>query len=366
MYRESEYFMGVFVNAIKQGNVSYGMGEQIVDASYNLGDGSHKVTINSSNTNVTTGNGNSIIKHYGSNASIETGDGNQTITSIGDNKSISTGAGDDDIVFIGDNCDIELKDGDNSVVFWGDNCNITTGNGDDSITTFDQVYQQGNYQTYADVFIDKLPTGTWENWTKVSSDLIDYKCQKSFFKKKQTWVYEEHYDVETIFSRYINGVQNTNIDMGDGYNTANVTMGSGSQIGGSGTNDITYNEKWQIDESLGHRDEVKLRTDTKKNTRWGNVALAVVGATAAVACVAFAPTIGAAITSGASATGGAISSGAAAVGSGIASAGTAVNGFATGIGTAMGLTGGYATAAGYGTITAGSVAIGAGTKYLLS
>lgn len=274
--------MSIFVDAINKGNVSYGMGEQVIDTSYNLGDGNHTVEINGSNTNITTGDGNSTIKHYGSNATIKTGNGNQKITSIGDNKTITTGSGDDDIVFIGDNCNLDAGNGNNSVTFWGNNCNIKTGNGNDDITTFDQAYQNGLYTSLTDVFIDKLPTDTWENWTKVSSTLIDHRVSKGFWRTKQKWVYEEHYDVETIFSRYINGVKNTNIDMGGGTNTANVTLDKSSKIGGSGTNKITYNEKWQIDESLGHRDETKLRTRRKTSTRWDHIALTAIGVAAII------------------------------------------------------------------------------------
>lgn len=270
--------MGTFVDAINKGYVNYGMGEQAVDVTYNLGDGNHKITINSSNTNVVAGNGDNIIKHYGSNAYIRTGDGNHKITSIGDNKTITTGDGDDDVVFVGDNCNVDLKNGNNSVVFWGNNCNIQTGDGDDSVTTFDQVYQEGQYEGLKNAFLDRLPTGTWEKWTKVSSDLIDTRKKRHTFKTTYTYVYENHYDVETIFSRYINGVQNTNIDMGSGSNTANVTMGKGSKISGSGgTNDITYNKKWQIDESLGHRDEVKITQKKKSKTRWATIIGGTIG-----------------------------------------------------------------------------------------
>lgn len=335
--------MGIFIDAVRQGNVSYSDGSQVIETTYNLGDGNHKVTTEGTRTNVITGNGNSIITSTGSNCTITTGNGNQKITSIGDNNNITTCSGDDEVVFIGDNVKLDTGDGDDSVIFWGDNCTVKTGAGDDSVTTFDQVYQQANYSSLADVFIDKLPTGTWEKWNKVSSDLIDYNCKKSFFKKKQTWVYEEHYDVETIFSRYVNGVKNSSIDMGGGTNTADVTLGSGSTIGGSGTNNITYNEEWQMDESLGHRDEVQLRTVTKKNTRWGNIAL--VGAAVAAAVVGGFAIAGAAGTGGAGAGAGAA-----------ATAGTSGAATAAGATTAAATTATAATATTAATTAAGATA----------
>ena len=72
--------MGIFVDAVNKGNVTYNNGNIIVDTTYDLGDGDHKVDINGTGTNVKTGNGDCSIKHTGSIASITTGDGNQHIT----------------------------------------------------------------------------------------------------------------------------------------------------------------------------------------------------------------------------------------------------------------------------------------------
>lgn len=290
--------MGIFVDAVNKGNVTYNNGIVIVDTTYDLGDGDHKVDINGTGTNVKTGNGDCSIKHTGSNASITTGDGNQHITSLGnnkiittgdgnqhitalgDNKTITTGNGDDDIVFIGDNYKLDAGNGNNNVVFWGDNCDIKLGNGNDKVTTYDQVMNHAAYDDIADYFIDKLPTGTWERWTKVSTDLIDTNVRKHTFKTKITNVYENHYDVETTFSRYINGVKNTNIDLGEGTNTANVTLHETSSIEGTENDTIVKNDKWQIDNLVNIRDEGKLSYTTRKKTNWsciGRIAATVTG-----------------------------------------------------------------------------------------
>ncbi len=339
--------MGLFIDAINKGNVAYSDGSQVIDTTYSLGDGNHRVTTTGSKTNVVTGNGSSTIASTGSNCTIQTGNGNQKITSIGDNNNITTGDGDDNVVFIGDNTKLDAGNGNNKVIFWGDNVNIKTGNGNDSITTFDQEYKNGHYSDISQVFIDKLPTGTWEKWNKVSTDLIDYNCKTMFFRKRQTWTYEEHYDVETIFSRYINGVKNTKIDMGGGNNSANVTLGEGSTIGGSGNNDIKYNEKWQIDKSQGHRDEVKIRVEKKSNTRWGNVAIA-------------AAAVGAAVVGGIAIAGAASGTAAGGTAAGAAAGSTAAGGTAA-------AAGGTAAAAGGAAATGGVVSsIGAGVSSVVS
>ena len=128
--------------------------------------------------------------------------------------------------------------------------------------------------------------------------MIDKSVKNRLVYTKTKKVYEIHYDVETYFSRYINGVKDTKIDMGGGNNTANVTMDRpSSTIGGSGTNEITYNEKWQIDKLIDVRDEVILQ---KKTSRKGNalgilsVCLAPLAVIAAPVAPAFAIRAGAA------------------------------------------------------------------------
>lgn len=135
--------------------------------------------------------------------------------------------------------------------------------------------------------------------------------------KTKTWVFEEHYNVETFFSQYINGVQNCNIDMGSGKNTGNITLGANSTVKSNGTNitkstdDVTINEKWQIDTSLGTRDETKLRTEQKTSSRAGGIFVAAVAAVAAVAITVCTGGIGAGVLG---AVGSALGSGATALG----------------------------------------------------
>lgn len=278
-----ERTMGLFIDAINNKEVTYDNGATEIDTSYNLGDGYHKVKISGSKTNLSVGNGDTVIKHYGDNCSINAGEGWKKITSLGNNKNITTDTGDDDVIFIGDNITLDTKGGNDKLAFWGNNCDIKMGDGDDSVTTYDQLYTKPQYSHLANDFIDRLETGTWEKWTLKSSDVIDVQKKKSFCSAKTTTFYEQHYDVETIFSRYINGVENTTIDMGDGKDTANVTLGQGSSIKSTTTNGIDddiiiQNEKWQIDESLGHRDEVKIVSSTKKSSGWKAITELVVGA----------------------------------------------------------------------------------------
>ena len=334
--------MGTFVDAFNQGAIQRTNGNIIVECTYDLGDGNHDVEISGSKTNVKTGDGNSNIVHYGSDATITTGAGNNKITSIGNNKTITTDSGDDEVVFLGNNCNVNTGNGNNKVVFYGDNCNVTMGNGDDNVTTFDQVYKEGKYANMSDVFLSMLPTGVWEDWNKVSSHCIDYKVQKSLMSKTKTWVFEEHYNVETFFSQYINGVQNCNIDMGSGKNTGNITLGANSTVKSNGTNitkstdDVTINEKWQIDTSLGTRDETKLRTEQKTSSRAGGIFVAAAAAVVAVvATIATAGAAGAAI-------GGALASGASALGASAGVAG-AIGTVGTVVGT-VGAAAGFASA----------------------
>ena len=306
--------MGIFTNAVKQGNVEYNYGKKDINTTYNLGNGDHVIKVNGNGTNVTTGNGRVVIKAYGNraiittgkgnskiqsvgngvtistgdgnnnitsigdNTKIVTGNGNQKITSLGDNKIIKTGDGDDEIVFLGDCNDVDMGNGNNKLTFWGNGCNIKAGDGNDSITTFDQVYDKKEYKNISQYFIDMLPTTQNEKWTKENSTQIDGYTKRNFFQEKKIRTYENTYSVETILNRYINGVQQTTIDMGKGNNTANLTMGSGSKIlqtqkdpndKDTTTNIITYNKPWQIQESLGTRTEVKTETTTSKKFVFG-------------------------------------------------------------------------------------------------
>ena len=334
--------MGTFVDAFNQGAIQRTNGNIIVECTYDLGDGNHDVEISGSKTNVKTGDGNSNIVHYGSDATITTGAGNNKITSIGNNKTIKTDSGDDEVIFLGNNCNVNTGDGDNKVIFYGDNCNVTMGSGNDDVTTFDQVYKDGKYANMSDVFLSMLPTGVWEDWNKVSSHCIDYKVKKSLMKKTKTWVYEEHYNVKTFFSQYINGVANCNIDMGSGENTGNITLGQNSTVKSNGetinktNDDVKINKQWQIDTLLDTRDETKLRTEQKTSTRAGGVIVA-----AAAAVIATVATFGAAAAAGA-ALGGVLASGAGALGASASVAG-AIGTVGTVVGT-VGAAAGFASA----------------------
>ncbi len=306
--------MSILRTAVQYGATNHNLINVEIDTAYDFGDGNHTIEVSGDKTdiktgngnsniksygneaNVTTGNGNNKIVSYGSDASITTGSGNQKITSIGDNKTIVTDGGDDDITFIGDGCTLEAGDGNNKVIFWGNNTDIKTGNGDDDIKTFDQVYDEEDYSDLAQAFIATLPTGVWEDWNRIARHQIDYICKKSLMSKSQTWVYEDTYDVYTIFSRYINGLKNVNIDMGGGENTASLTVDkassnivdNGKKVNLSNSN-IKFNEDDSLDTVLDKRNETKLDVKTKSNTRWGGVFVA-----AAIATIATIATWGAA------------------------------------------------------------------------
>ena len=282
--------MGLFIDAIASNEVTYDKGAIEVDTSYNLGDGFHKVEITGSKTNISTGKGNTIVKHYGDNSNISTGNGWNQIKSLGNNKSISTGDQDDDVVFIGDNIDLKTNGGNDNVVFWGNDCKLKLGDGDDSVTTYDQIYIQKPDDELAQDFLDRLRTGTWEDWKLRTKDVIDVKVDASMFRTKTTTVYENHFDVYSYFSRYIDGVKNTTTDMGTGKDKANVTLGEGSSISVDKTNAVSddtiiKNQKWQIDELTGVRDEVKITYETKKSTNWKSIAM--LGAAVIIAVCTF-------------------------------------------------------------------------------
>ena len=308
--------MGAFSNAMAVGAVSYNVKDVQTNIEIDLADGNHDLEIDGSgnsvsvgngnqnikvvgsNTNVKTGDGNSKIVHYGSNSSISTGNGNQDITSIGDNKQITTGDGDDDVTFIGDNVTLDGGNGDNNVVFWGNNATITLGDGNDDVATFDQIYNQGGYDDLNAVFLSTLGTDIWEDWNRISRHQIDYIVQKSLMSKSQTWVYEDTYQVDTYFSRYVNGLKNVNIDLGGGSNTANLTIDkktssvidNGKEVIGrnalgqltSKSENVKLNKDYSYDTLLDSRKETRLDSHTKSNTRWGGVFVAAAAAVAAV------------------------------------------------------------------------------------
>jgi len=308
--------VGAFSNAMAVGAVSYNVKDVQTNIEIDLADGNHDLEIDGSgnsvsvgngnqnikvvgsNTNVKTGDGNSKIVHYGSNSSISTGNGNQDITSIGDNKQITTGDGDDDVTFIGDNVTLDGGNGDNNVVFWGNNATITLGDGNDDVATFDQIYNQGGYDDLNAVFLSTLGTDIWEDWTRISRVQIDYIKQKSLMSKTQTWVYEDTYQVDTYFSRYVNGLKNVNIDLGGGSNTANLTIDkktssvidNGKEVIGrnalgqltSKSENVKLNKDYSYDTLLDSRKETRLDSHTKSNTRWGGVFVAAAAAVAAV------------------------------------------------------------------------------------
>ena len=175
--------------------------------------------------------------------------------------------------------------------------------------------------------------------------------------KTRIWTYEDVYDVETIFSRYINGLKNVNIDMGAGNNTANLTIDTKtSKVISNGkdvlntTNtetqntdeNIQINDDWSLDTSLGNRKECELRTEVKTNTRVGGVFVAAVAAVAAVvltvvSCGTLGPAFAAAFSSAAGAVGaGATAVGVAGtVGAAIGTAATVASAAMTGVGLAQ-------------------------------
>lgn len=309
--------MSILRTAVQYGAINTNITNVEIDTAYDLGDGNHAVKVSGDKTSVKTGNGNSNIKSYGNNAdvttgngnnvivsygddsSITTGSGNQKITSIGDNKTIVTDSGDDDITFIGDGCTLNAGDGENKVIFWGNDTNITTGAGNDDIKTFDQVYDEEDLSDIAQAFLATLPTEIREEWDRIARHQIDYICQKSLMSKSQTWVYEDTYDVYTIFYRYINGLKNVNIDMGGGVNTASLTVDKetaniidngksvlskdryGNIKQNETTGNITFNKNDSLDTVLDKRNETKLDVKTKSNTRWGGVFVAAAAAVAA-------------------------------------------------------------------------------------
>ena len=332
--------MSIYRTAIYTNAANYNLANVEVDTDYEFGDGNHQIKVSGNNTDITTGNGTNeislvgshsnittgngrnnikvkgsysnvklgdgehVVVHYGSDSKIIGGTGNHKITSIGDNKTIYTKDGDDEITFIGDNCTLDAGNGNNNIIFWGNDVNITTGRGNDDIKTFDQIYDEKNKDDLTLAFVDTLPTNEWDNWIKMRSNLIDYSCKKSTFKQKRTWVYEDVYYVETYFSRYINGLKNVNIDMGDGKNTASLTLDKDSATVVSNgvdvinqkqiipenndetdtevilktedeiyeiTNGITFNANKQIDKLIGERYEHKIRSKSKTNTRVGKI-----------------------------------------------------------------------------------------------
>ena len=373
--------MGALSNAAAIGAISYNVKDVETNIDINLGNGNHDLEIDGSgndisvgdgnsnikvvgsNTNVKTGDGNNKIVHYGSDSTISTGDGNQNITSIGDNKTITTGDGDDEVIFLGDNITLNGGNGDNNVVFWGNNVNITLGEGNDDVTTFDQIYNKGGYSDLNEVFLNTLGTGIWEDWNKISRHQIDYICQKSFMSKSQTWVFEDTYQVDTYFSRYVNGLKNVNIDLGGGSNTANLTIDkatskvidNGKVVVGKNalvnkSDNIKLNEDYSYDTLLDSRKETRLDSHTKSNTRWGGVFIGAVVAIAAIIVTwgAAAPAVAAAFGSAAAACG--------ATAAGVATA-TAIG---TTVGTAVGVVGAASAA-----LTACDIAYKVGTGQTL-
>ena len=274
--------MGALSNAAAIGAISYNVKDVETNIDINLGNGNHDLEIDGSgndisvgngnsnikvvgsNSNVKTGDGNNKIVHYGSNSIISTGDGNQNITSIGDGKTITTGDGDDDVTFIGDNITLDGGNGDNNVVFWGNNVNINLGNGNDDVATFDQIYNQGGYDDLNAVFLSTLGTDIWEDWNKISRHQIDYIVKKSLMSKSRTWVYEDTYQVDTYFSRYVNGLKNVNIDLGGGSNTANLTIDKAtSSVIDNGKEVIGRNALGQL---TSKSENVKLNEDYSYDT----------------------------------------------------------------------------------------------------
>lgn len=251
----------ILVNAVKNGYTNDDYGNKDIDVSYNLGDGNHEVNVAGNNTNITLGSGNS------------------TVTAMGNNMNISTGDGDDNVLFLGDNVKLDTGSGNDKLVFWGNDCEVKMGDGDDSVTTFDKVYQDIKYEKYADKWLNSLETGIHKKTTLKNSTLIDKYRKTSnhfFYTKIRTYsVYEQHYDVETIKSKYVN-MKGTTIDMGTGNDTANVTVGDNSSIKNSGSSkNINKTSKYSIDESLGHKDKCEIITE-KKVTRKANL-LAILG-----------------------------------------------------------------------------------------
>ncbi|MBO5947291.1 hypothetical protein J6Q66_00465 [bacterium] len=271
---------------VNLGNGNNTVGLNGSGSSITVGDGNNTITTIGSNNTITAGIGNNNISSYGDENSILVGDGANTIKTVGTDNAIKAGNGNNKIISAGngtsinagngqntiatrgDNVSITAGNGENKIAFWGDNNKITTGIGADNIKTLD--WANGG-PTAADeksqVELNKWKSEVLANhdtaWLQdsdikalakgISSTFkYDEKTTRKVVRTYNTEVRDPHrclyygtrwtvYKDKTVTTKSLQGVNNANINAGDGNNDILVTL-----TGKIGNKEVKYSDEYTV------------------------------------------------------------------------------------------------------------------------